>query len=60
MFAGVEEEHAVVAALQHDDRIGLRLEPVARGELGQHQAAEAAFAKSQRPPHGQKDTPIRP
>ncbi len=32
-LAGIEEQDAVVALLQDDDRIGLRLDAVLRGEL---------------------------
>jgi hypothetical protein len=32
-FAGVQEQDAVVAALQHDGRIALRLDALVRREL---------------------------
>jgi hypothetical protein len=45
-FAGVEEEQSVVALLQHDDRVGMRLDSVFGCEFGQDEPAESPLTES--------------
>ena len=45
-FAGIEEEQTVVALLQDDDRIGMRLDAVFGHEVAEDDAAESPLTKS--------------
>src|SRR5947209_4607668 len=59
-FAGIQEQHAVEALLQDDDRIGARLDAVLRGKLAQHEPPEPPLTESECPPHRTKRYSVYP